>query len=613
MILQALHQYYQRLSQKADSTIAPPGYSSEKISYEIVLNPAGDVVQVNNIMVTSGKKSLDRVLNVPASFKRPGTGSKPFFLWDKTSYVLGISEKSERANENFASFKKYHLDTLKDACDEGLQALRLFLEKWQPSQFQSPLFPETMRDTNLVFRLDGDKCYLHERPAAQEVRSKLLQTSSDGTTNETAPSVPMCLITGDAAAIERVHPVIKGVSGAQSSGASIVSFQQQSFRSFNKEQGDNAPISEQAAFSYTTALNHLLRRGEDNRQRIQIGDSSVVFWAQADSAQQAQDAEDWMATCFNERPTDEQEAKRVRTILEGVSQGRPLSELDPKLDPATRIFVLGLAPNASRLAIRFWLVDSLGELTQRLAQHAQDLHLEPVPWRREPSVWQLALTTAPSRWDENKKRYQSKSEDVSPWLAGELMRSILTGKAYPLSLLSNIVMRFRADGHLSGLRIAICKAVLTRQKRLFPSHTHEEISVSLDTQSTQTAYVLGRLFAVLENIQRTALGKDLNATIRDRYYGAASATPASIFPLLVRNAQNHLSRTRKDNKGAFTNQEKLLGEIFSKLPPQFPRSFNIEEQGRFAIGYYHQYQANFPTQEKSQDTAATDDLQGESA
>jgi CRISPR-associated protein Csd1 len=397
--------------------------------------------------------------------------------------------------------------------------------------------------------------------------------------------------------VARLHPVIKGVNGAQSSGASIVSFNLKSTESYGKEQGENAPVSEQAAFAYTTVLNHLLRRDPHNRQRLSVGDASVVFWAEAQDADQAQSNEDLLAMLLNpDSKSDEgQEAEKIRHAMEVVAKGRPLAELDPKLDEGTRMFVLGLAPNASRLSIRYWLCDTLGDLVQRLRQHAQDLNLGPSPWKTAPSVWRLALATAPSRGDPPK----AKADDVSPLLAGELMRAILTGGRYPQSLLTNVVMRMRSDGDISGVRAALCKAVLNRDLRLSHSNVPDkEVPVSLDVHSTNSGYLLGRLFAVLEGAQRLALGSQVNATIRDRYYGSASATPALVFPFLLRNTQNHMSRIRKDKPGAAINIERDIQEVIDKLPGEFPKHLGMQDQGRFAIGYYHQAQARFQKAEK---------------
>lgn len=603
MILQALARYYRRLIEQQGEGIAPYGYSPEKVSYAILLAPDGAVVDVHNIQDTSGKKPQPRILDVPQPAKRT-VGIKSNFLWDKTSYVLGVSSTSKRADKEHDSFKAFHEEALAGEDDRGLAALRAFLRQWSPDQFRPPLFSEEMLDANFVFRLDGEHGYLHERPAAQALRGRLLGGEADGESDVGGgAAIATCLITGEAGPVARLHPAIKGVNGAQSSGASIVSFNLDAFTSYGKSQGDNAPVSEQAAFAYTTVLNHLLRRGEHNRQRIQIGDASVVFWAEAEDSGQAEAAESLFAYLLDPPPDDSSEAEKLRRVLDAAAKGRPLSEIDPQLAPTTRMYVLGLAPNASRLSIRFWQADTLAVLAQRLAQHEQDLRIEPRPWRIEPAARRLVLATVP-----NREGAMPKADDAINNLVGELMRAILSGGLYPRSLLANTIMRIRSDGNLSGLRAAICKGVLARERRLGIRTSEEEIPVSLDKQSTQPGYLLGRLFAVLEYAQRSALGGQVNATIRDRYYGAASATPASIFPVLLRNTQNHMGKLRKERPGQAVTLEKDIREIVAGLPEQFPRSLRIEDQGRFAIGYYHQSQAHFTKRDgdATQDTETQD-------
>lgn len=596
MILEALSQQYQRLIERDEPGLSPYGYSQEKISYALVLSKDGQVVDVQPLLDTSGKKPVPKSLSVPQPEKRT-SGVKSNFLWDKTSYVLGVSASSKRTAEEHAAFKALHQQALKNDADPGLKALLLFLNNWQPTSFEGAPFSVEMLDSNLVFKLDGDSLFLHQSTAAQAARARLLAPDIDRE-EKSGGAKTACLVSGQADEIARLHPAIKGVNGAQSSGASLVSFNLESFNSYGKAQGDNAPVSEQAAFAYTTMLNHLLRRDEHNRQRIAIGDATVVFWAETPAADQARAAENWLAAMWSPdtKGDDGQEAEKVRRSLDLLAKGRPISDIDPRLDEGTRIFVLGLAPNASRLSVRYWITDSLGTLAQRLREHASDLALEPSPWKTAPSVWRLVLCTAPSRGDPPK----AKAEDVSPLLAGELMRAILTGQRYPRSLLANTVMRMRSDGDISGLRVALCKAVMAREARLPSSQDfNQEVPVSLDLLSTNPGYVLGRLFAVLESAQRLALGTQVNATIRDRYYGSASATPALIFPVLLRNTQNHVGRIRKDKPGAAVNLEKDIQEIIDKLPGSFPKHLGMQDQGRFAIGYYHQAQARFAKADRS--------------
>ena len=579
MILTALNEYYARLV-AADK--APPyGFTDEGISAELVLAKDGRLVAVNDVQDASGNKPRPTRLRVPQSFKRPGTTPKPFFLWDKTAFVLGVTEgngKDEIAQtpQQHQAFKAFHQQTLSGSEDEGLRALLSFLGLWKAENVNGdPAFPRGLLGQNVVFRLQGEQRYLHDRPAAQALWSRLI---SDG---EAQPG--QCLVTGEREPIARLHGIaIKGVAGAQTAGASIVSFNLDAFESYAKTQGFNAPVSQAAAFAYSTALNHLLRPAARHRQRLQIGDSTVVFWALASDDAHAERAEDLFAALANP-PDDEQEAERVRLTLKEMAQGRPLARIDPGLEPDTRFHVLGLAPNAARLSIRLWQAGTLETFAARFTEHYQDLLIEPQPWRTPPAIRWLLREIAP----------RGDLENVPPQLAGELMRSILSGARYPRSLLANVIMRMRAEPEVNrmqlGIRAALCKAVLTRDARKGFEGAGIEVPTMLNETDTNAGYRLGRAFAVLESAQRAALGAQVNATIRDRFYGSASSTPAIVFPILVRNASHHFSRMRKDGRGglAFT-MERTLANVLSTFGSEFPRSLRLEDQGRFAIGYYHQ-------------------------
>lgn len=595
MILASLARYYRRLATQNDDfgnpKVPPYGFSEEKIGWILVLDKEGRLQDaVPNL--TADKKQQPKLMSVPRPEKRT-SGVKPNFLWDKTAYALGVEANKDKAQakiepvvpseKTFEAFRQYHLDVLQHEQDEGLQALYLFLQHWQPAQFADyPCLSETP-DVNVVFALDKPSALIHKREAAQMLWAGRLKSDE--------AEQGLCLISGEEAPIARLHPAIKGVFGGQSSGGSIISFNKESFASFGKEQGANAPVSEVSAFAYTTALNYLLRR--ENGHCLTIGDASTVFWAEAADSKTAAAAEDFFADIMTP-PDDEQQSQKVFNILEQIAKGRPLQEIAPDLSPDTRFYILGLAPNAARISIRFWLDTTFGQLAANLAQHWQDLALEPHPWKTAPSVWRLLLQTA----------VLGKSENISPVLAGEMMRAVIGGTLYPMSLLAQLIARIRADGDANGLRVAMIKAVL--QRRFRKGLIHEEVSMSLNTESRNTAYLLGRLFAVLERIQYQALG-ELNAGIADRYYGSASAVPFSVFPRLLSGAKHHLSRLRKDKAGMAVNLDKDLGEIIAMLPETFPRHLSIDEQGRFAIGYYQQKQSYFA----KKDPAVTQTHEGE--
>jgi len=515
--------------------------------------------------------------------------------------VLGVEQKAGTSTpvlnaKAHAAFRSLHLERLADATDDGLVALRRFIEAWVPEKWSD--FPcivkhkEELFASNVVFRLDGKRQYVHESAAARELIARF--STDDGI-------IGTCLVSGETRPIARLHPAIKGVQKAQTSGASIVSFNLDAFDSYGKDRGANAPVSTYAAFGYTTVLNHLLQRDPHHRQCVQIGDASVVFWAEADDEPAQEAAESLFLDALDPSPTDATETTKLGHALEAVSEGRALEALDPRLDPDTRMFVLGLSPNASRLSIRYWATGSLQEFAKRLRQHYDDLLIEPVPWKTRPAAWRLLSSIAA----------QEKSENVPPQLAGAMMRAVLTGSRYPRTLLSAAITRMRADKNVSSLRVALCKAVLARDLRLNVKGIETEIPVSLDKNDPAPSYRLGRLFSVLESIQNAALGDKLNSTIRDRYYGSASATPALVFPLLMRGAQNHLSKAMKvpETKGRAISLERDTNEILDGIGSHFPRTLSLEDQGRFAIGYYHQRSERFrPKSDSSDASAPTDEL-----
>ncbi|MCU7904743.1 MAG: type I-C CRISPR-associated protein Cas8c/Csd1 [Candidatus Thiodiazotropha sp. (ex Epidulcina cf. delphinae)] len=602
MMFAALNHCYDRLAEEPDPDTGKPklpafGYSDEKIGYVLVISHDGDLVDVVPHFESVGKKNRPRQMPVPRPEKRT-SGVQPNFLWDKSAYVLGVQPNPDkktnsetpwlRSEKTFEAFKQHHIALFNESDDEGLLALLKFLQWWNPEYIDQPPCNHDMLHSNLVFQLDGERGYLHEREAAKTHWAEQLDTADNTAVSE-------CLVTGKQGKIARLHPSIKGIYGGQSSGGSIVSFNAESFESYGRVQGENAPVSELAAFKYTTALNYLLNR--DNRHCFSVGDASTVFWAVAEDHNQSQQAETLFAQIMN--PSDEGEAAQLRPLVERISQGQPLSEVAPNIDPNTRFYLLGLTPNAARISIRFWLDSSFGELAERVAAHYTDLALDPIPWQQPPSIWRLLVELAPHRSGQ-----KAKSEDIPTHLAGELMRAVLTGERYPYSLLAQLVLRIRSDGHISPLRVAMIKAVLHRDYR--KQWIMEEIPMSLDENSESEAYQLGRLFAVLERIQSSAI-KNANATITDRYFASASTVPYSVFPRLLSGAKNHLSKIRKSMPGYAVNLDKDLAGIITKLSHCFPKHLSIEHQGHFTIGYYQQRDKYFTASKESQQ--ASDDTE----
>jgi len=562
-VLQSLDRYYGRMAARLEAE--PPGFSRAKVSFRVVLSAAGEPVEVRDLRQGVGRKLFPQLVEVPAAVGRTA-GIMANILWDKTAYSLGrTAGEGRRTVDEHAAFKAANLAFIGGSGDEGLAAFRHFLEAWRPERFDSPPFRAEMLDTNVVFALEGETCDIHEREAAQRLLA--------GRPGSAAAS-QLCLVTGIAAAPARLHPMIKGVWDSQKAGAPLVSFNCAAFKSYGKEDGDNAPTSEAAAFRYGAALNRMLDRGSSNRLPRPVGDASVVFWADTScstSEQQARETESFFAAMM-EPPDDAAEASLLHKRLLDLAAGRLVADLRLGLATGTRFHVLGLSPNVGRLSVRYWLDDTFEAFAARLARHYQALHIEPPPWRDKlPSVARLLVRTT---------AVQEKFENIPPLLAGEVMRAMLTGAPYPRTWLAAAVIRLRAgDDPATGWHAAAIKACLHHPA------SKESLPVSLDPDHPSTAYQLGRLFAVLEAAQYAALGR-VNASIADRYYGAASATPARVFGTLLRGVRAHVSGARKLDRGRWITPR--LEGIMARLPPELPRTLRLEDQGRFAVGYYHE-------------------------
>lgn len=576
MILQALNDYYRRKCDNPDPAQRLPmfGLEQKEIPFLLEISAEGDLLQMRDTRELQGKKKVARSFRVPLGVKKT-SGVAANLLWDTLEYVLGVDTKGkpERVAEQHAAFCARIAALPANAReDDGIQAVTRFLERIDLAQLVlQPAWTDALESNAVLsFRLQGDLDLVCQRPA---VVSAVLNSSPDEDATQA-----MCLVTGEQAPVERLHASIKGVWGAQTSGANIVSFNARAFESYGKteRQGENAPVSRAAAFAYTTALNHLLRK--DSSQRIQVGDASTVFWAERDS-----EFETAAADIFGDPPKDDPDSgtRAVHALLEAVHSGKMAG---PEGD--TRFYVLGLAPNAARISIRFYHCLPLRDLGQRIAQHFEDLSLARGPHDPQyPSLFRLLAAVA----------VQNKADNIPPNLGGSIVDAIFAGVStpYPSLWLNAAVGRCRAEQNVNYLRAAAIKACLNRQMRfaqpLRPSPTLEqEFLPMLDLSNTNPAYRLGRLFAVLEKIQEEA-SPGLNATIRDRYYGAASSTPVAVLTTLLRLKNAHL---KKLTVGRTTVFEKLLGEVLGPVT-DFPKHLPLPDQGRFALGYYHQRQDFF--------------------
>lgn len=592
MILPALDALYTRLAPDPAYDLPQPGYSTQRISFCVVLKTDGSLFAINDARDTSGKKPVSSPKLVPGNAKPSGSGLNPCFLWDNSAYLLGYKaddKKPARTEEAFAEFRNKHLSLEAEIADLSFSTVCRFLKSWTPEQAAEHRAKlDDFAATGFgVFQLQGEPGYVHERPA---IRSWWERQQSAASTGE----LGQCLVSGEIAPLAQLHePAIKGVAGAQSAGAKIVSFNCDAFVSYGKDQSYNAPVSAAAAFRYTNALNALLAGPQSSRHRIQIGDATCVFWTERPTATESlfstllgYTAPDELA----ETAQDEGLRSRLKILLEVLRQGggRSIDRLGD--DAQTRFYFLGLSPNAARLSVRFWHVDSLGSLVDNLKAHYDALRLDRPPGHAPefPTARQLLGATAIVRHKGD--REETDFDTIPPLLSGPLLRAILTGGDYPRGLYQAVLQRIRADQTISYFRTAVLKAFLNR------NHNHA-LPMSLDPTRTDPGYLLGRLFAVLEKAQSDAL-PGLNATIKDRFYGAASANPATVFPRILRTAQHHLAKLEPSFR---IIHEKRLQEIVGQITV-FPRQLSLEAQGLFAIGYYHQKQ-NFYTKKTAESPA----------
>jgi len=596
MILQALAEYYDRLLADPAVDIAPLGFEQKGIDFLIILTADGEFDGLRDLREGGGKKKKGRLTRVPKGVKR-SSGVAANLLWDTAPYALGhllrVDKKSKLVYQGKSAGKRLDLGKSKkelkkmsnrlpkqrdaflkkiDAtfaeCDDvGVQAVIQFLKNSDfSSLFLHPMWQEVEESAgNLTFALEGGELVCQRPAVVQEIIKQAASLSAG----------QVCAVSGNMDELAELHTVIKGVWGAQSSGANIISFNLDAFRSFGKKQGNNAPVGKQVEFAYTTALNYLLA---SKRQRMQVGDASTVFWAKNPS-----DFEEMFCSCFEQPVKGEEAVKydKIRSLLTSVRTG-----VSPE-EEGRSFYVLGLAPNASRISIRFWYAGNLKEIKERMAQFFKDIEL--VKSKYDPeflSLLQLLSSTATA----------GKIDNLPPNVGGDFARAVMMGGNYPRTLLANAVRRNKAEQRVTFARASIIKAFLVRQARLSKSN-QQEVSMALDKTYDNIGYVLGRLFAVLERIQEQAQGTGLNKTIRDTYFGAATSSPLVTFNRLNQLSIHHLAKIRNGGKNTVW-LEKLLGEVNGLLPKEgIPSILDLEDQGRFSVGYYHQRQDFFTKKE----------------
>ena len=576
MILQALTEYYRTLENSGQ--ISPLGWGEAKVSYALRIGPEGALEQVVSLQTEQkkGKKTVLRpqIMRLPAPVKRT-VGIVPNFLCDNASYLLGADNKGkpQRTLECFQACKALHEELLDGVDSPAAQAVLAFFRIWRPEQAAghpalADCWEELMAGGNLVFRHDG--AFVHEDALVRRAWDGHYRAEGDG------PQM-ICLVTGEHGTVESTHPSVKNVYGAQSSGAALVSFNAPAFCSYGKEQNYNAPTSKYAAFAYTTALNHLL---SDREHVYRMGDTTVVCWARC-GGDVYQNMMGWMF--FGQEPA--YTLSDLQSALKGLCSGNAVELDGARLDPDMDFYILGLSPNAARLSVRFFLRNSFGAFLRNAQAHQQRLEIVKPAYDKFDTIpmWKLLDETV---------NQNSRDKTPAPNMAGEVLRSVLTDTRYPATLLNGVALRIRAEHSVTRGRAAILKAYYL--KNTHPDVPKEVLTVSLNPDSTNVPYNLGRLFSVLEAVQSSA-NPGINTTIKDKYFNSASATPAVVFPVLVNLAQKHL---KKLDGGLRTYYDKQITGLLSKLGERYPSRLNLPQQGSFQLGYYHQTQSRFEKKEE---------------
>lgn len=573
MILQALYEYYNRKASDPSNFIAPEGWEWKEIPYRIIISNDGKFIDIEDTREGEGRNKRAKKFLVPQSVKRT-VGNKANLLWDNLEYALGANPRNrDDVDDRFNLFKERIKNEIDVENVPSVKSLLIFLENEPIKQIEQILNVEKWEkileeNPFVVFKVDKET----HSCICDDIRNitKLYDSEEDG----------ICLITGDRSKIARLHPSIKGVKGGNTQGGALVSYNLSPFNSYGKKQNFNSSVGERAAFAYTTALNILL--GKDSPNKITIADSTIVFWSEKQATEINPEEIFPLVIAMQKAEKDDPDAgvNKIKKLFEAIQTGQLSSER------TNHFYVLGLAPNAARISVRFWKTPSVEDFGKNIKQHFEDFDIVHGPKEQKYlSLYQILSSTALSY----------KMDNIPPNLAGAVIESIIDGTPYPQSLLQQCIRRIRAEQNVNRARAAILKACLNRKIRI-QKLNQKEITMSLDPNNTNVAYRTGRLFATLEKIQEEA-NPGINATIRDRYYGAASSSPITVFPRLLSLKNSHLKKLNEGRKIYF---EKLIGAILSEVN-SFPTNLSLNEQANFAIGYYHQRQDFFTKKSETEE------------
>ena len=585
MLINALCEYYDELAK--EGKVVPEGYSKQPIDYIITITPEG---KMDSIIPE------EKITPTYAPRREKTTSIKAHKLDHRAGYIFGLEYDSENkkmciAIEKHNKFVEMNLSFIKGMSSPLINAYRIFLETWIPeNETENPFLLKIapkMNSAKFAFSLTGTPNEnLFSEP---EIKNKVLSDLTENGKYEKDIARSQCAITGNMSVISKLHDNIKGIAGTKSS--TLISYNETAFCSYTNKASYNSNISNEAMKKYTEALNSLL---SDKKHYTIIYDTTVVYWATGDSVNN--DRCNLFNSFFNDTTNYEEEDKMdisqtdqmlsdtFKLAREGKITRERISDLTG-ISENIDFYIVGFKPNTQRLALKFIYRRRFADILFSIAKHQEDMYITGS--KRSVPFWILKKELVSPK---------ANNPSIDASLLSAVFKSILYSSPYPNYLLSTLVSRVKTDQYINTVRAGAIKACINRQERAV--NKKEELTVALDINNTNQAYLCGRLFAVLEKIQRISLnGNEINRTIKDAYFASAASKPSLVFPKLLSLSQNHIKKLNDGNKVFYS---KMVQEIISKIDGEFPDTLMLTDQGKFMIGYYHQVQAFYEKNNKEE-------------
>jgi len=589
--------------------VSQVGYRRQKVSFRLTIYPDGRPPQLMDIRNQQGTKSVPITKELPTFNNSRTSNIRPWFLWDNAAYTLSIDkswlEKGVSRSitiKKWEAFRDFHLSCFEKILDPAVTTFRDHLAQWSPDANSHMLREINAGDLfqgNIVFEIFNIG-QLHELPVCKQIWEMVFAE----TQNE--PRRGFCPVAGTVTPLTQEHHPIKNVPGAQTT-AKLVSFNEKVFESYGFERNANGAMGVTTADQYGKALNILTT---SSKHSLRLGsDRKVLFWVEGDASEEheALFRELIVAPIEQDRDRSQKKVTAWRDAAQGLMRGtvspaefRERMDTDLHLGGAS-LCILTLSGASGRIVLRDWDRSMLSEKLSALVQHREECWIEPNRFHLYPPGIIRLLRSAQS---ENLDKKAIKDPHIVNLTNSMLQAMLGPSRPYPQALAVAVLRAIAGDHNINGYRCSLLRGILNRQQRLMQLEGNF-IPMSLDRDNPNTAYVLGRLFAMVERAQEQALGNP-NSTVRDSFFTAASSAPASIFPVLLHKSQHHLAQVRKESKKTHIYLEKTIGEVVDKLPPVLPLILTLQEQGTFVIGYYHQRQTFFMKQEPKQANSDTE-------